>query len=99
MEPESVIQAGGLEGVFECLVPGTSHVWIVNGVRNINDEFPPEIKITGGSSGNPSVLTIPGSLQFNNSVVHCVALSLSGAVFSRNTTLIFGEYHKDAVSL
>ncbi len=75
--------------MFECRYSGVfSHAWIVNGVQSLNEEFPSQIGVTGGSSGNPSVLTIPATSQFNNSVVQCLALSLSGGAFSRNATLI-----------
>ncbi len=93
IEPESVVQAEGLEAVFECLVPGefVSYSWIVNGLGSGNARFPSEIEVSGGTSGNPSVLTIPASSQFNNSVVQCIALSLSSGVLSRNVTLTFGK--------
>ncbi len=94
IEPESVVQAEGLEAVFECLCRRLlSHLWIVNEIPSSSDLFPREIQITRGTSGNPSVLTIPASSQFNNSVVQCLALSLSGRVFSRNVTLTVGELY------
>ena len=96
-----MVQAEGLEAVFECLYPGVlvSYSWLVNGVGLGSEEFPKEIMATGGSSGNPTQLTIPTSSQFNNSVVQCVALSLSGGVFSRNVTLEVGAFIIDKVSL
>ncbi len=78
--------------MFECLYPGAvAYSWFVNGVEGSSSDFPPEIKETGGTSGNPSVLTIPATSQFNNSVVQCGALSFSGGVLSRNATLMIGE--------
>ncbi len=91
IEPESVVQAKGLLAEFECLSPGAvDHLWFVNGIGSTS--LTSEIRVVEGSEGRPSVLTIPASSQFNNSVVQCAAVSLSGAVFSRNATLIFGEW-------
>ena len=87
-----MVQAEGLEAVFECLVPGAIYRWSVNEFDFTSDEFPKEIRETGGTSGNPSTLIIPASSQFNNSVVQCLAVSLSGGVFSRNVTLKVGEF-------
>ncbi len=88
-----MVQAEGLEAMFECLYPGASaYIWFVNGVEGSSSEFPPEIKETGGTSGNPSVLTIPATSQFNNSVVQCEVFSRSGGVLSRNVTLTMGEF-------
>ncbi|XP_064391573.1 uncharacterized protein LOC135339430 isoform X7 [Halichondria panicea] len=85
IEPESVIQAEGLLAKFECLSPGASgYPWFVDGTPSVSPDFSSEIKVAGGTSGRPSVLTIPASSQFNNSVIQCAAFSLSGAVlFSR----------------
>ncbi len=89
-----MIQAEGLEAVFECLYPGAlAYSWSVNGVELSSSEFPPEIKRTGGTSGNPSVLTIPATSQFYNSVVQCEVFSFSGGAFSRNATLTIGEFN------
>ncbi len=90
-----MVQAEGLEAVFECLYTGASaYSWFVDGVEGSSREFPPEIKSTGGTSLNPSVLTIPATSQFNNSVVQCGALSFgSSGVLSRNATLMIGEFY------
>ncbi len=93
IEPESVVQAEGLLAKFECLSPGAGHLWFVNGLVSTSLNFSSEIRISGGTSGLPSVLTIPASSQFNNSVIQCAAISLSGGVLSRNATLIVGEWH------
>ncbi len=94
IEPESVIQAEGLLAKFECLSPGASgYPWFVDGTPSVSPDFSSEIKVAGGTSGRPSVLTIPASSQFNNSVIQCAAFSLSGAVlFSRIATLTVGEW-------
>ncbi len=86
-----MVQAEGLLAEFECLSPGTlAHAWLVNDLESRDPDFSSEIEVARGTSGHPSVLTIPASSQFNNSVVQC-AVSLSGGVFSRNATLIVGE--------
>ncbi|XP_064391453.1 uncharacterized protein LOC135339303 [Halichondria panicea] len=88
IEPESVVQAEGLLAEFECLSPGAlTHPWFVNGIESTSPDFSSEIKVAGGTSGLPSVLTIPASLQFNSSVVQCAAVSVTGGVLSRNATL------------
>ncbi len=94
-EPESVVQAEGLLAEFECLSPGAlGHLWFVNSVETTSPDSSSEIRVAGGISGRPSVLTIPAtcSSQFNNSVVQCAAVSLSGLVLSKNATLIVGEW-------
>ncbi len=89
MEPKSV---EGLLGEFECLSPGAlGRLWFVNGVASTS--LTSEIRVVGSISGRPSVLTIPASSQFNNSVVQCAAVSLSGGVLSRNASLIVGEWY------
>ncbi|XP_064391481.1 uncharacterized protein LOC135339333 isoform X2 [Halichondria panicea] len=88
IEPESVVQAEGLLAEFECLSPGAlGHIWFVNGIGSTS--LTSEIRVVEGSEGRPSVLTIPASSQFNNSVIQCAAASVSGVVFSKNATLIF----------
>ena len=92
IEPESVVQAEGLLAEFECLSPAAlAHAWLMNGVESRDPAFSPEIRVAGGTSGRPSVLTIPASSQFNYSVIQCVAVSLSSVTLSRNATLIVGE--------
>ncbi|XP_064390944.1 uncharacterized protein LOC135338765 isoform X4 [Halichondria panicea] len=89
IEPESVVQAEGLLAKFECLSPDAiSHAWFVNDRPSTSSDFSSEIEVVRGTSGRPSVLTIPASSQFNNSVVQCAAFLLSGGVLSRSATLI-----------
>ncbi len=57
-EPESMVQAEGLEAVFENRYPDLQSDWIVNQVHRSSKLFPPEIKIVDETSGNPSVLTM-----------------------------------------
>ncbi len=90
-EPESVVQAEGLLAEFECLSPDAiSHAWSVNGTPS--KSLTSEIRVAEGSEDGPSVLTIPASSPFNNSVIQCTAVSLSGGVLSRIATLIVGEW-------
>ena len=92
IEPESVVQAERLLAEFECLSPGAlAHPWFVNGIASTS--LTSEIIVVEGSEGRPSVLIIPASSQFNNSVVQCLASSVSGVVFSRNATLKVGEWY------
>ena len=89
-----MVQAEGLLGEFECLFPGAlAHPWFVNGIASTSPNISSEIGVTGGTSGRPSVLTIPASSQFNNSVIQCAAVSLSSVVLSRNATLKVGEWY------
>ncbi len=89
-----MVQAEGLLAEFECLSPGAlAHAWLVNGLESRDPDISSEITVAGGTLGRPSVLTIPASSQFNKSVIQCVAFSLSGGVFSRNATLIVGEWY------
>ena len=86
-----MIQAEELLGEFECLYPGAQrHAWFVNGIASTS--LTSEIRVAGASEDHPSVLTIPASSQFNNSVIQCAAFLLSGRVLSRNATLIVGEW-------
>ena len=87
-----MVQAEELLAKFECLSPGASgHLWSVNGTPS--KSLTSEIRVAEGSEDGPSVLTIPASSQFNNSVIQCAAVSLSGGVLSRNATLIVGEWY------
>ncbi len=87
-----MVQAEGLLAKFECLSPGAlGYLWFVNGVESTSPDFSSEIRVAGGTSGRPSVLTIPASSQFNKSVIQCAAVSLSGGVLLKNATLIVGE--------
>ena len=73
-----MVRAEGLLAEFECLSPGAlAHPWFVNGIESTSPNSSSEIRVAGGISGRPSVLTIPASLQFNNSVMHSVSRSFS----------------------
>ncbi len=77
--------------MFKCLYPGAAaYIWFVDGVERLSSEFPSEINEIGATPGNPTVLTIPATSQFNNSVVQCGAFSRSGVGLSRNAMLMIG---------
>ena len=89
-----MVQAEGLLAEFECLSPGAlAHAWFVNGT--VSTSLTSEIRVVTVEASKccPSVLTIPASSQFNNSIVQCAPVSLSDGVFSRNATLIVGEWY------
>ena len=69
----SVVQAEGLEAVFECLYPGASHDWFINGTEHlINTEG---IVATVPSVNSPvAKLRITARPEYNNAVVQCRAL-------------------------
>ena len=73
VQPESVIQAEGLEAVFECLHPeATAYGWALNGAFLLN--FPVDIDIDSPSGDSPARLIIPATPQYNNTVVQCRAI-------------------------
>ena len=69
----SVIQAEGLEAVFECLYPGASHDWFINGtIHLINTE---DIATTLPSVNSPeAILRIRARPEYSNTVVQCRVL-------------------------
>ena len=68
-----VIQAEGLEAVFECLHPGaTSYGWAIN--RTFLSVYPLGIVTVSPSGGSPATLTIPARPEYNNTVVQCEAV-------------------------
>ena len=89
----SVVQAEGLEEVFECLYPGaTAYSWALNGT--FQSVFPPGVRI--GASSTPASLTIPAIPEYNNTVIQCRAVIVVETspvfVLSDNATLtVYGE--------
>ena len=74
-QPESVVQAEGLEAVFECLYPGAVyHSWGINGEFLFDDQFPPNVTRVLPSGDSPARLIIPAIPQYNNTVVQCEAI-------------------------
>ena len=84
----SVIQAEGLEAVFECLYPEAIHNWFINGtIHFINTE---DIVATLLPSVNSpeAILRIRARPEYNSTVVWCRAgIIVGGDVLSDNATL------------
>ena len=88
VQPESVVQAQGLEAVFECLNPNAIvHVWRINGEFLLEDQFPPDVTRIPPSGDSPARLIIPAIPQYNNTVLQCIALMVEESPLSRNATL------------
>ena len=93
VQPVPVVQAEGLEAVFECLYPGAISSWLVNGVHQADIIFPSDIlAVAVAVSGTPATLTIPARPEYNNTVVQCRATVEVGGrpefVISDNATLL-----------
>ena len=91
----SVVQAQGLNAVFECRHPGAQYRnWRFNGEFPTDDSYPPNVTFTLPSG----TLTIPTTGQYNNTVVQCEAVVRDGRVFmselSVNATLQVQGSHK-----
>ena len=70
VQPESVVQAEGLEAVFECGYPDpASFAWFVNG-SFVSASNPPQGVTLGPGSTSVSILALP---LYNNTVVWCRA--------------------------
>ena len=88
-----MVQAEGLEAVFECLVPGAvSHTWGFNGVFLAADQFSSNVTRIAAFEGSLARLIIPATPQYNNTVVQCRAIVDEGggsfrSVLSNNATL------------
>ena len=96
VQPESMVQAEGLEAVFECLYPrATAHALGINGEFPSDDQFPPDVTRIPPSGDSPARLIIPATPQHNNTVVQCIAIMLSGPISqSENATLrVQGVFH------
>ena len=85
VQPVSVMQAEGLETIFECLYPGAlSHSWGINGMYPADDAFPPDVTRTLPSGDTPATLAIPATGQYNNTVVQCRAV----LIVERNAQIV-----------
>ena len=90
-----MVQAEGLEEVFECLYPGaTAYSWALNGT--FQSVFPLGVRIAIGASSTPASLTIPAIPEYNNTVIQCRAVIVVETspvfVLSDNATLtVYGE--------
>ena len=85
----SIIQAKGLKAVFECLYLGAISSWVVNGIRQSDNNFPSDVVAVAGT---PASLTIPAIQEYNNAIVQCrafveVGRELAMSVLSDNATL------------
>ncbi len=92
VQPVSVVEAQGVDAVFECRYPGAqNHNWVLNGVHFTENSYPPDVTRTLSSGDRPARLTIPATAQYNNTVVQCEAVVRDGGVFipelSVNATL------------
>ena len=87
-----MVQAEGLEAVFECQYPGAaSHAWGINGEFLLDTQFPSDWTRISPSGDSPARLIIPAIPQYNNTVVQCEAVVREGRggvfVLSENATL------------
>ncbi len=81
MQPVSVVQAQGLNAVFECRYPGAiTHNWGFNG-EFPTDSYPPDVTTIRPWGDIPAKLTIPATAHYNNTVVQCRAVVEMGDVF------------------
>ena len=92
VQPVSVVQAQGVDAVFECRYLGAqSYNWGLNGEFPTDGNYPPDVTFTPSSGDTPATLTIPATAQYNNIVVQCEAVVRDGRVFisklSVNATL------------
>ena len=72
VQPVPVIQAEGLEAVFECLYPNaTAYSWAFNGM--FQSVYPPDIVAVSPSGDSPASLTISAIPEYNNTIVQCGA--------------------------
>ena len=70
-----MIQAEGLEAVFECLYPGaTAYSWAINGT--FLSVYPPDVVADSPSGDSPASLTIPATPEYNNTVIQCGAIAV-----------------------
>ena len=88
VQPESVVQAEGLDAVFECLHPGALiHNWGIQGEFFSEVKFPSDIRREISSGGSPARIIIPAVLHYNNTVVQCNAVVNFMGILSNNATL------------
>ena len=74
VQPVSVVQAQGIDAVFECQYPGAqSYNWGINGEFPSHNSLPPDVTVTLPSGNLPTKLIIATG-QYNITVVQCEAL-------------------------
>ncbi len=99
VQPVSVVQAQGIDAVFECQYLGAQNYnWALNGEFPTENNYPPDVTVTLSSGDIPATLSIPATGQHNNTVVQCEAVVRDGRVFtpelSVNSTLQVQGSHK-----
>ena len=87
----SVIQAEGLDAVFECLYPGASYNWFIN--ETIHSRNTDNIVASLPAGDSPASLRITARPEYNNITVQCraqIELGQDNVMFIRSniTTLI-----------
>ena len=92
VQPVSVVQAQGIDAVFECRYLGAqNHNWEINGEFPAYDNYPPDVTVTPPSGDTPATLAIPATAQHNNTVVQCEVFVRDGrgiiSELSENATL------------
>ena len=93
-----MVQAEGLEAVFECLYPGAiSRIWRINGEDLPENQDLPNVTFISPSGDSPARLIIPATPQYNNTVVQCEAIVREGggvmSVLSENASLTVQGMH------
>ncbi len=89
----AVVQAQGIDAVFECRYPGAqSYNWGLNGDFPTHNNLPPDVTVILPSGDIPTKLIIATGQHNNTTVVQCEALVVrAGRVFipelSVNATL------------
>ncbi len=100
VQPVSVVQAQGIDVVFECQYLGAqNHNWGLNGDFPTENNYPPDVTVTPSSGYYfPATLTIPATGQYNNTVVQCETVARDGrrliSELSENATLQVQGSHK-----
>ena len=78
-----MVQAEGLEAVFECLCPGAiAHAWRINGEFLPEDQFLPGVTRIPPSVDSPAKLIVLATSQYNNTVVQCRVFVSIGDIIS-----------------
>ena len=99
VQPVSVVQAQGIDAVFECRYSGAlSYLLGLNGDFPTYYNYPPGVTVTPPSGDTPATLTIPATAQYNNTVFQCAVVVRDGlgyiAELSVNATLQVQGSHK-----
>ena len=89
-----VVQAQGLNAVFECRYPGAlNYNWGFNGEFPTDNSYPPNVTVIPPSSDTLAKMIIPATGLYNNTVVQCLIVVIVEGEFvselhiSENATL------------